>query len=79
MNAERLEAALRTAGIHCRVEARERLAILVPTAESSAAAASAWRRIAVRLAREHGFTHVALEVPETSENQWGLTPLVSPD
>ena len=47
-------------GIGCRVEVRERLAILVPMTGSSPAAER--RKEILKLARENGFTHVALEL-----------------
>jgi hypothetical protein len=70
VSTEGLEAALREIGIPCRVEAHERLAVLIVSAEARARTAREWRRAAVRLAREHGFTHVALELPaeETRES-----------
>jgi hypothetical protein len=58
-----LESALAALGWPCRVDARERLAILIPADADALAATSARREDAVRLARAHGFTHVAVEVP----------------
>ena len=46
--------------ISYRVEVRERLAILVPDSESRPDAER--RREILKLAREDGFTHVALEL-----------------
>jgi len=67
MSAATLEVALRAQGIACHVEARDRLAIVVP--ESAApngmpdlASREARERV-LALAREHGFTHLALELP----------------
>ncbi len=58
-----LRAALREAGLDCDVESRDALAILVGTATFAASLASPERRaLALRLAREHGFTHVAVEL-----------------
>ncbi len=60
MSAEAFEGALRAAGIRARVEARGGLAIVI--AEPAAFAEPALRLRATSLAREHGFTHVAVEV-----------------
>ena len=62
-----LEAVLRASGIPCRVEARDRLAILIadagpPAASARTLAPRAWREPAMSLARAHGFSHVALEI-----------------
>jgi hypothetical protein len=53
-------ARLHDRGIDYRVEIRERLAILVPDSESPPDAER--RRELLQLAREEGFTHVALEL-----------------
>jgi hypothetical protein len=47
-------------GITCRVETRDRLAIIVATPDSLATAAV--RADVLRVAKEEGFTHVALEL-----------------
>ena len=65
MTVTRLESALRDAGIPCAVEANERLAVLVPDAHAADAPGADWaarRSEIVAIAREHGFTHVALEL-----------------
>lgn len=54
-----LAARLRERGIECRVEVRDRLAILIP-ADSPSVAEN--REDVLRLAREEGFTHVAMEL-----------------
>lgn len=54
--------ALRAAGIPCRVEARAALAVLFAEDGGAALATPEARRRALALAREQGFTHVALEV-----------------
>ena len=56
-----LREALRAAGIAGDVERRGALAILI-TADPSVFADPALRERAVRLAREHGCTHLAVEV-----------------
>ncbi len=61
MNAGALADALRAAGLRVSVEARDRLAVL--TADPATFADPSWRERAVALAREHGFTHVAVELP----------------
>lgn len=55
---DRLAVALRAAGFDCRVEARERLAILAGIVAPSPEE----RERIVGLARAHGYSHVALEV-----------------
>ena len=62
MSAAALEEALRRIGVDGRVEAREGLALLVPRAGAAALADASLRRRAAALAREHGFTHLALEL-----------------
>lgn len=61
MSAEALRAALQAAGIDSTVEARDRLAIV--TAAPGAFTDPAARERAIALAREHGFTHVAVDLP----------------
>ena len=57
---ERLAARLRDAGFSCRVEARERLAIVIPLPGSPLLPGDRTR--VLQLAREEGFTHVAIEL-----------------
>jgi hypothetical protein len=58
-----LAAALRGAGIVCELEARGALALIVASAaELNRLAADDLRRQVLGLAREHGFTHVAVEL-----------------
>ncbi len=54
-----LELRLREAGFSCRVEARERLAVVVPDAQ---APTRDERLRMVQLARAEGFTHVCVEL-----------------
>ena len=61
MSAESLEMALRERGIPCRVEAFDRLALLVPDGPCAVEDA-AMRRETAALVRDHGFTHVAVEL-----------------
>lgn len=58
-----LAEALAARGYACAVEARERLALLMPTAQWPALDEAAARRGLFGLAAQFGFTHVALEVP----------------
>lgn len=51
---------LQQLGISCRVETRDRLAIIIAGQNSFPAAAA--RAEVLRLAKEDGFTHVALEL-----------------
>ena len=64
MSAESLRAALSALGIECTVEARDRLAVIVPTNGGAALRDPAARRSALALLSEHGFTHLALEIPD---------------
>jgi hypothetical protein len=64
----RKAAALATAiaklGVECALEVRGGLALLLPTAEGAAALQQdGTRRAVLALAKEHGFTHVAIELP----------------
>ena len=56
----RLESHMRESGVDCRVEVRDRLAILIP------GSGTAWsveqRRQILQLAKNEGFTHVAVEL-----------------
>jgi hypothetical protein len=53
------------AGLACRVEARERLAVVHPDAGTPFDVSDeAVRRRVVALGREHGFTHVALALSD---------------
>lgn len=47
-------------GIECRVERRDRLAILIPPDDSPLLAGG--REALLKLAREEGFTHLAIEL-----------------
>lgn len=66
MSAAALEAALHALGIDCAVEARDALAILVPRDHACDLSRLEQRELALRLGREHGFTHVAIELAPTS-------------
>ena len=57
-----LEVALDGLGIRCSVEAYDRLAIIIPRGAVDGLEGAALRRDVLRLAREHGFTHIALEL-----------------
>jgi hypothetical protein len=73
----RKAAALATAiaklGVECALEVRGGLALLLPTAEGAAALQrDDTRRAVLALAKEHGFTHVAIELP--NERRKASTP-----
>ena len=72
-NAVALAAAIATLGIECALEVRGGLALLLPTPEGVAALqVDESRRAVLALAKEHGFTHVAIELP--SERRKSSTP-----
>ena len=56
----RLESQVRESGVDCRVEVRDRLAIVVP--ESGVQLSAEQRRQILQLAKSEGFTHVAVEL-----------------
>ena len=63
-NASALAAAIAALGVQCSLEARGGLALLMPVATSvDKLQAPDMRRAVLVLAREHGFTHVAIELP----------------
>lgn len=67
MSADALRAALESIGVHGRVEARDRLAVLtVPGDEVSVLFDEERRRRAIALARDHGFTNLALELVDST-------------
>jgi hypothetical protein len=58
-----LEGALAERGVPCRVETRAGLAVLIVTPDVVARLGDVEvRRMALALAREHGYTHVAIEL-----------------
>ena len=58
-----LEGALAERGLVCRVEGRSGLAVLIADAATVAALGDVEvRRAALALAREHGFSHMAIEL-----------------
>jgi hypothetical protein len=63
-NAAALAAAIAELGIACALEARGGLALLLPTTDAVASLQlDETRRAVLALARQHGFTHVAIELP----------------
>jgi len=63
-NAVALAEGLAKLGLQCAVEARAGLALLLPETDSVARLAEPdTRRAALALARQCGFTHVAIELP----------------
>jgi len=76
-NAVALAAAIAELGIDCALEARGGLALLLPTPEGVAALqVDETRRAVLAMAKEHGFTHVAIELP--SERRRSSTPADAP-
>ena len=63
-----LEEALGALGLPCTVEVRDRLAIVIPRGDVTVIEEAHRRREALRLAREHGFTHIALELTPSPES-----------
>ena len=63
-NARSLAQALAELGLVCALEARGKLVLLMPDQDSVAKLADeSLRRSALALAKEHGFTHAAIELP----------------
>lgn len=62
MSAHSLAAALAAHGFACEVEAHDALAVLIPGDGAGDVSDPALRELALRLGREHGFTHVAVEL-----------------
>ena len=63
-NATALAAGLAALGVTCALEARGTLVLLMPDQQSVAKLADdTLRRAALALAKEHGFTHAAIELP----------------
>ena len=63
-NATALAAAIAELGVRCSLEARGGLALLLPESSSLGTLQSAdTRRAVLALAKQHGFTHVAIELP----------------
>lgn len=64
MTAATLASELRGVGLACDVEAMDRLAIVIPEGSPDGAIWMAQRETVIALARTHGFSHVALELPD---------------
>jgi hypothetical protein len=63
-NATALAAAIARLGVQCTLEARGGLVLLLPVKASVEALQSPdTRRAVLALCREHGFTHVGIELP----------------
>jgi len=72
-NAVALAAAIAKLGIRCALEVRGGLALLLPAPDEVAVLQQDENRRAVlSLAKEHGFTHVAIELP--SDHRRSSTP-----
>ena len=62
MSADSFVAALAAQGFECDVEAHDTLAVLIPGDAACDVGDPALRELVLRLGREHGFTHVAVEL-----------------
>ena len=59
----RLESQVRESGMDCRVEVRDRLAILIPgSSEDVSRLTAERRRQVIQFAKGEGFSHVAVEL-----------------
>lgn len=68
-----LATAIAKLGVDCALEVRGGLALLLPTPEGVATLQrDETRRAVLALAKEHGFTHVAIELP--NERRRSSTP-----
>lgn len=54
-------------GLHCRVEAYDALAVVIPAAGDRLLELDDVRRRAIELARAHGFSHLAVELREPEQ------------
>jgi len=64
---ETLERALQDMGLHCRVEAYDALAVVVPEVGERRLELHDIRRRAIELARTYGFSHLAVELREPEQ------------
>lgn len=64
---EELERALRGLGLQCAVEAYDALAVAVPAPGERGFENDDLRRRAIDLARAHGFSHLAVELPNVDK------------
>jgi hypothetical protein len=62
VSASSLSAALRDAGVACEVDARDGLAVITAKSGHERFGDENLRRRVLALAREHGFTHAAIEL-----------------
>ena len=75
MSAGALASALGAEGLPCAVEAFDRLALIVPDESDVRVADHEVRERVLSLAREHGFTHAAIELFEPVERVMDRAPL----
>jgi hypothetical protein len=61
---EELERSLRALGLRVSVEAWDALAVAIPDAHERGLEDPERRKQAIALARSHGFSHLAIELPE---------------
>jgi hypothetical protein len=69
VSARDLEDALRQLGVEAAVDPRGTLAVLVSDPELAGLADPLTRATVVRLARDHGFTHIAVELSPRRESR----------
>jgi len=73
-NATALAVEIAALGVRCALEARGGLALLLPETGSVEMLQSAdTRRAVLALARQHGFTHVAIELPSDRRSAGRVT------
>lgn len=63
-SSEELERALRELGLRCAVEEYDALAVAIPEPGECGFEREEVRRVAIELARRHGFSHLAVEIRE---------------
>ena len=68
MSVATLAAALRDAGVECRVESIDGVALIAP-AQIDAVRDGDLRRNLLAIARAHGFAHIALELPNDDNGE----------
>jgi hypothetical protein len=65
---EKLERALQALGVRCTVEGYDALAVATPEVGERGFEDTGIRRRALELARAHGFSHLAVELPDSERN-----------
>jgi sugar phosphate isomerase/epimerase len=65
---DELERAIRALGVRCTIEAHDALALALPDPGERGFENDEVRRRAIDLARAHGFSHLAVELPKIVDN-----------